>query len=137
HCYECHSAQAKRLRGDLLLDSKAGMLKGGDNGPVLVPGKAKDSLIIKALEHDGPTKMPSQSTKLPKEVIADFAKWIDMGAPDPREGKTVAKKKEIDIEKGRKHWAFQPLTSIVPPQVKNGAWARTPVDRFILAKLEE
>ena len=109
HCYECHSAQSKKLRGDLLLDSKAGMLKGGDSGPALVPGKAKASLIIKALEHDGPTKMPSQSTKLPKEIIADFVKWIDMGAPDPRDGKVVAKKRSIDIEQGRKYWAFQPL----------------------------
>jgi hypothetical protein len=137
HCYECHSAQAKRVRGELLLDSKAGMLKGGESGPALVPGKASQSLIVKALEHDGPTKMPSQSTKLPKEVIADFVKWIDMGAPDPRDGKLVAKKKDIDIEKGRQYWAFQPLGTIALPTVKNAAWARTPIDRSILAKLEE
>src|SRR5258708_32021126 len=77
YCYECHSAQAKKLKASLYLDSKEGMLKGGDSGPVLVVGKAKESLIIKALEHDGPTKMPSQSNKLPKEIIADFVKWID------------------------------------------------------------
>jgi hypothetical protein len=137
HCYECHSAQAKRLKADLLLDSKAGMLKGGDSGPVLVPGKAKESLLIKALEHDGPTKMPSQSTKLPKEVIADFVKWIDMGAPDPRVGKVASRKKEYDIEKARTYWAFQPLGAVAPPTVKNPSWGRTSVDRFILAKLEE
>ncbi|MSQ96942.1 MAG: DUF1553 domain-containing protein [Gemmataceae bacterium] len=137
YCYECHSAQSKKLKADLLLDSKAGMLKGGDSGPVLVPGKAKASLLIKALEHDGPTKMPSQSTRLPKEILADFVKWIDMGAPDPREGKVVSKKKEYDIAKARSYWAFQPLKPITPPAVKNSAWGRTPVDRFILAKLEE
>ncbi len=137
HCYQCHSAQAKKLKADLLLDSKAGMLKGGDSGPVLVPGKAKESLIIKALEHDGPTKMPSQSVKLPKETISDFVKWIDMGAPDPREGKIVSKKRSIDIEQGRQYWAFQPLGSSAPPAVKNAAWGKTPIDRFILAKLEE
>jgi hypothetical protein len=137
HCYECHSAQSKRVRGDLLLDTKAGMLKGGDTGPALVPGKARESLIIKALEHDGPTKMPSQSTKLPKEIVADFVKWIDMGAPDPRGGKVVSKKRSIDIEQGRKYWAFQPLATITPPAVKNVGWTRTPIDRFILAKLEE
>src|SRR5713226_8488308 len=104
HCYECHSAQSKKLKADLLLDSKAGMLRGGDNGPVLIPGKAKESLLIKALEHAGP-KMPSQSTKLPKEIIADFVKWIDMGAPDPRAGKVVSKKRTIDIDKGRQYWA--------------------------------
>jgi hypothetical protein len=136
HCYECHSAQAKKVKADLFLDTKAGMLKGGDSGPVLVPGKAKESLIIKALEHDGSTKMPSQAKKLPKETIADFVKWIDMGAPDPRDSKVASKKRTIDIEEGRKFWAFQTLPSLVPPAVKNGAWALTPIDRFILAKLE-
>ena len=137
HCYECHSAQAKKLKADLLLDSKAGMLKGGDSGPVLVAGKAKESLLIKVLEHDGPTKMPSQSVKLPREIIADFVKWIDMGAPDPRTGQVVSKKKVHDIDKARAYWAFRPMPSIAPPAVKNAAWPRTPIDRFILAKLEE
>ena len=137
HCYECHSAQAKKLKGGLLLDSKAGMIAGGDSGPVLVPGKAKESVIIKALEHDGPTKMPSQSVKLPKEIIADFVKWIDMGAPDPRAGKIASKKRNIDIETGRAYWAFQPLGTIAVPSPKSAAWARTPIDRFILAKLDE
>ncbi len=137
YCYECHSAQSKKLKADLLLDSKAGMLKGGDSGPVFVVGKAKESLLIKALEHDGPTKMPSQSTKLSKEIIADFVKWIEMGAPDPREGKIVSKKKEYDIEKARSYWAFQPLKAVAPPQTKSSTWGRTPIDRFILAKLEE
>jgi hypothetical protein len=137
YCYECHSAQAKKLKASLYLDSKDGMLKGGDSGPVFVPGKAKGSLLIKALEHDGTTKMPSQSTKLPKEIIDDFVKWIDMGAPDPREGKVASKARSIDIEKGREHWAFQPLMKANVPAVKNADWGRTPVDRFILAKLEE
>ncbi|MBI3822850.1 MAG: PSD1 domain-containing protein, partial [Planctomycetes bacterium] len=136
YCYECHSASAKKLKADLLLDSKAGMLTGGDHGPALVPGKAKDSLLIKALEHAGP-KMPSQSVKLPKEIIADFAKWIDMGAPDPRDGKIVTKKKTYDIEKARDYWAFKPLGNVSPPLVKTGTWTRTPIDRYILAKLEE
>ncbi len=137
HCYECHSAQAKKPKADLLLDSKAGVLAGGVSGPALVPGKAKESLIIKALMHDGDTKMPSRSNKLSDEIIADFAKWIDMGAPDPRAGKTASAKRTIDIDKGRAFWSFQPLASAPLPHVKNAAWARTPIDRFILAKLEE
>src|SRR5262245_48242081 len=104
HCYECHSAQAKKPKADLLLDTKAGMLEGGVSGPALVPGKAKESLIIKALRHDGDTKMPSRSEKLSNEIIADFVKWIDMGAPDPREGKIAASKRTIDIDKGRTFW---------------------------------
>jgi hypothetical protein len=137
HCYECHSAQAKRPKAGLLLDTRAGMLQGGDSGPALVPGKAKESLIVKALRHEGETKMPSRSSKLSDEIIADFVKWIDMGAPDPRDGKTAVAKRTIDIEQGRRFWSFQPLKVVTPPQVKNTAWTRTPIDRFILAKLEE
>ena len=84
HCYECHSAQSKKIRGGLLVDSKEGMLKGGDSGPALVPGKAKDSLIVKALRHENDLQMPPRSKKLDDDVIADFVRWIDMGAPDPR-----------------------------------------------------
>ena len=58
------------------------------SGEILVPGKAKDSLLIKALQHDGETKMPKNP--LPKEIVADFIQWIDMGAPDPRTGKAPA-----------------------------------------------
>lgn len=137
HCYECHSEKSKKLRADLLLDSKDGMLKGGVSGPALVPGKAKESLLLKALEHDGPTKMPSQNKKLSKEIIADFAKWIDMGAPDPRTGKAASGKRVIDVEKGRTFWSFQRLAETTPPAVKNPKWVKTPIDRFILAKLEE
>ncbi|MBM3995229.1 MAG: DUF1553 domain-containing protein [Planctomycetes bacterium] len=138
YCYECHSSQAKKLKADLHLDTKAGMLKGGDSGPVLIPGKAKESLIIKALEHDGPTKMPSQSTKLPREVIADFAKWIDMGAPDPRDGKVVSKKKTYDIDKERNYWAFRPIPVVASPAVKDRTgWTKTPIDHFVFAKLAE
>lgn len=135
HCYECHSEKAPKLKAKLLLDSKEGMLLGGVSGPVLVPGKAKESMIVKALTHDGETKMPKN--KLSNEIIADFAKWIDMGAPDPRVGKAAAVRKDIDIEKGRSFWAFRPLTQVPPPHVKDDAWARTPIDRFILAKLKE
>lgn len=137
HCYECHSAQAKKPKADLLLDTKAGILQGGVSGPALAPGKAKESLIVKALMHDGDTKMPSRSTKLSNEIIADFVTWIDMGAPDPREGKPASAKRSIDIDKGRTFWSFRPLAAASPPNVKNAAWARTPIDRFILAKLEE
>src|SRR4051812_3615466 len=73
HCYACHSAEArakKKLRGGLLLDTREGLLKGGDSGPAVVPGKPGDSLLIKALRHDGDLKMPKDS-KLPAAVIAD------------------------------------------------------------------
>ncbi len=136
-CYSCHAASAKKVKGGLYLDSKEGMLRGGDSGPALVPGKANESLLIKALKHDGDTKMPPKMARLDEQIIADFVWWIDMGAPDPRTSSVAIAKKGIDIEKGRSFWAFQPLAVHAPPQVKDTAWGRTPIDRFILAKLEE
>src|SRR5262245_26045035 len=71
HCYECHSAKASKVRGGLYLDTRAGVLQGGDSGPAVVPGNPARSLLIKALHHDGDTKMPPKD-RLPKQVVADF-----------------------------------------------------------------
>lgn len=139
HCYACHSQEAqknKKLRGELFLDSSAGLRKGGASGPVVVPGKSKESLLVQALRHQGDTKMPPKG-KLADDVIAAFAQWIDMGVPDPRAGAEAGPTKVIDIAAGKKYWAFQPLAASAIPAVKNVAWARTPVDRFILARLED
>ena len=81
HCYKCHSAESKKLRGGLRLDSAAGLLKGGDSGPALVPGEPAKSLLLKALRHEGELKMPSEKKKLPAAVLADFEAWVKMGAP--------------------------------------------------------
>ncbi len=84
-CYECHSAESKRLRGGLRLDLKAGLLKGGEAGPAIAVGDAK-SLLLQALRHDdADLQMPPEKPKLPASVIADFERWIQIGAPDPRE----------------------------------------------------
>ncbi len=136
HCYQCHSAQAKKLRGELSLDTRAGLLKGGESGPAVVPGKPALSLLVKALRHDGDLKMPPKG-KLPEAVVTDFVKWVEMGAPDPRREAVAAAKRTIDVAAGRKYWAFQPLRPPGPPVVKNVGWARTPIDRFLLARLEE
>src|SRR5437764_14054844 len=79
HCYKCHSAEAqakKKLRGGLRLDTREGLLEGGDSGPAIVPGKAKASRLYKSLLHDGDVKMPPAG-KLPDVVIQDFEAWID------------------------------------------------------------
>lgn len=127
HCYRCHSVQAKdakKLKGGLLLDSAAGIAAGGDSGAVVVKGKSATSLLLKSLKHDG-VEMPP-SGKLPDAVIADFARWIDMGAPDPRVTETAAKpKREIHVEEGRNWWAFRPLQAAAPPD------AAKPIDGFI------
>jgi hypothetical protein len=134
HCYPCHSAEAKKVRGSLLLDTRAGLLKGGDSGPALVPGKVTESLLIKALHNDGLAMPPSGP--LPEEVVADFERWVRMGAPDPRDGKTAAVKATIDLEAGRTFWAFQPPRRHEVPKVADAAWPRADLDRFVLAGLE-
>jgi hypothetical protein len=139
HCYSCHSAQAERLRGNLYLDSRDGWIKGGDSGPALVPGDPENSLLIEAIRYDDPlTKMPPKG-KLPEESIQALVEWVQRGAPDPRVGgsKIAVEPKTIDIEEGRRHWAFQPLRVAPPPAVKDMARVRNPIDRFILSKLEQ
>jgi len=135
HCYECHAADSKKLRGNLLIDTRQGLLKGGESGPALVPGDSQKSLLISALKHDG-FEMPPKG-KLPPNVIADFEKWIQDGATDPRSGRNpVGRPKSIDIEAGRKHWAYQPLQAPAIPTVKDTSWPRSDIDRFVLARLE-
>jgi cytochrome c553 len=134
-CYQCHSLEAKKEKGNLRLDTRDGIRKGGDTGAAVVPGDPRRSLLLKAIRQTGELKMPPKS-KLPDEVVADFEKWIATGAADPREGKKVVAVKEIDIEKGRQFWAFQPPRAMTPPAVQNAAWPRTDVDRFLMAGLE-
>lgn len=116
HCYSCHSVKArdaKKLQGQLYLDSAEGIAVGGESGPVLVKGKSSESLLLKALKYDG-VEMPP-SGKLSADVIADFAKWIDLGAPDPRQGEAPVKtKREINIAEGKNWWAFKPLVESGP-----------------------
>ncbi len=135
HCYSCHSATAKKVRGSLLLDSRDGLRKGGESGAVLVLGQPDKSPILDALRHDG-IKMPPNK-KLPAEVAADFERWIKAGAVDPRTtpATKAAVPSPIDPE-ARKHWAFQPIKNPALPAVKNSQWVQTPLDAFILAKLE-
>jgi hypothetical protein len=135
-CYECHSLEAKKLKGGLLVDSRDGLRKGGDSGPAIVPGKPAESLLIQAIRHqDADLAMPPKE-KLPDSVVADFERWIAMGAPDPRAGAVKIAGYKVDPNSGRNHWSFQPPRKSGPPAVKNPAWPRSDIDRFILAGLE-
>ena len=135
HCYSCHSVgarDAKKLQGGLFLDTAEGTLTGGENGPALVKGKSAESRLIKAMKYDGMEMPPSG--KLSDEIVADFAKWIDLGAVDPREGNSPVKpKREINLDEGRKWWSFQPLQVVVPPSIPDGSHAQTPIDNFMIA----
>jgi hypothetical protein len=141
HCFPCHSAGAKKRRGGLALDSRAGMLKGGDSGPVLVPGQPDKSRLVEAVGYRNVDLQMPPRARLPDAAVADLAAWVKMGAPWPAEGaptRPVAGKESFDLrQRKREHWAWQPVRPHVPPAVKDPAWARTPVDRFILASLED
>lgn len=132
NCYKCHSAQAERVKGGLLLDTKEGMLKGGDSGPAIVPGDPGKSLLIKAISYTDPDLQMPKDKKLPDDVIADLTAWIKMGAPDPRTGATLAK----TLSDRTNHWAWQPVKAQPIPEVSDAGWCQTPVDNFILAKLD-
>lgn len=136
HCYKCHSQAAKKERGGLTLDTRAGLRKGGETGPAIVPGKPEQSLLIKAVRHvDEDLQMPPKK-KLPAAVIADLEKWVAMGAPDPR-GDQASQTLALDLAAAKKHWALQPLRVPSLPPVKKPGWAQAPIDRFIQAQLEE
>ncbi len=137
HCYKCHSAEASKadkLKGGLLLDDREGMRRGGESGLAFVPGNIKQSLLLSALRHED-LEMPPKG-KLPDPVIADFARWIKMGAPDPRDGKAVVAT-TIDLEKGRQFWSFQPVKKPAVPRSKDPAWSRSGVDQFVARRLKQ
>jgi hypothetical protein len=135
-CYSCHSAEAaakKTLKGNLLLDTREAIRKGGDSGPAVVPGKPEDSLLIAAIRHES-IEMPPKG-KLPDETIADFVKWVQIGAPDPRDGKAGAGS-TIDIEAARRSWAYQTPKLPPRPEIEGTDWPRGDIDRLVLASLE-
>ena len=134
-CYECHSVEAAnrgKQKGGLLLDSREGIRKGGDTGPAVVPGNVSESLLLKALRQEE-LEMPPKG-KLPDEIIADFSKWIESGAADPREY-AGAELKTTTIDASN-HWAFKAPQLPELPEVKDSNWAKSEIDRFILHQLE-
>ena len=109
HCYKCHSGRAKSPKGGLRLDSREALLRGGVSGPAIVPGKPDDSLLIKALSHEGDVAEMPPDEKLPDRVIADFRRWIASGASDPRDRKPRGHKPAGgDVASARDFWAFRP-----------------------------
>ncbi len=145
-CYGCHSSKLKSPMGGLVLDTKDGVKHGGTGGPIIVAGDPKSSRLFKALTYNETDLRMPPTGKLPDEKIAAFEKWIADGAPDPREdapagAPPVSAKKGMDIETGRKWWAFQPVETLPEPKLKNKSfakqWTKEKIDWFILAKLEQ
>jgi len=143
HCYACHSAESKKAEGGLLLDSREGLLKGGDSGPALVVGEPDKSLLLTAVRHlDKDLKMPP-GDKLSAVQVTELATWVKMGVPDPRvasaSGAVAAPRKKLgmSLEEGWQFWSFKPVQDSAPPAVSNAGWPRTSIDRFLLAKMEQ
>jgi len=139
-CLECHSPE-KKVKGGLRLDSREGWQTGGDSGAAIVPGKPDDSLIIKAVRYrDKDLAMPPKK-KLSADEVATLEQWVKMGAPDPRTavnaGGGMKKQVGLSIEEGKKFWSYAAPKKVAPPEVKDTAWPRSDMDRFILAKIEE
>ncbi|HVT72605.1 MAG TPA: PSD1 and planctomycete cytochrome C domain-containing protein [Lacunisphaera sp.] len=138
NCYQCHSHQADRIKGHLLLDSRDGILLGGNTGPAVVPGKPDDSLLIAAVRYtDEDLQMPppNHGGKLTTAQIADLTEWVRRGAPDPRVP-VVAENGQAYGGVGQNHWAFQPVRKPAVPAVHDTSWASSPIDQFVLAALE-
>lgn len=141
NCFGCHSSESKQLRGQLLLDSREGVLKGGSSGqPAVVPGDPDRSLLIRAIRYlDSKLQMPPAG-QLTEAEIRDLEEWVKMGAPDPRPDLRVAlapASKAYDFDRAKTFWSFRPVADPRPPAVKSKTWVKNSIDRFILAKLEE
>lgn len=137
-CYSCHSAEAvktRSLKGGLQLDTRAGIRAGGESGPAVVPGDVAKSLIVESIRRES-FEMPPEE-KLSNNVVDDVVRWIEMGAPDPRDGDPVAVNYEIDYEEARKHWAYRPLQQDSIPPVGDKSWPADAIDHFILANIEK
>ena len=143
-CYECHRS-GEKVRGGLALDSRAGVMAGGDSGAAVVPGDPAASLLLKMIRHqvdDENLKMPKAGAQLEPEVIADFEKWIAMGVPDPRDKPVSDQQVAADtewqavLERRKSWWSFQPIVAPVVPSVDAPGWSANAVDRFVKAKLD-
>ncbi len=136
-CFKCHSTGANKLKGGLYVDSREGLLKGGDSGAAIAPGKVEESRLIKAVRYlDEDLQMPPKE-RLAPDVVADLEAWVKMGAPFPGTAAAKSAPSTVDFAAARKHWSFQPPKSAAVPAVMMKGWVATPIDAFILAKLEE
>ncbi len=110
-CYQCHSEE-KKVNGGLRLDSRRGLIEGGDSGPAVTPGKPEESLLLKAVRYaDADLQMPPDG-KLPAAELAVLEEWVRSGAPDPRTDSAGSEKQDADHAAARAHWAYQPLQQV-------------------------
>ncbi|MCA9127404.1 MAG: DUF1553 domain-containing protein [Planctomycetales bacterium] len=136
-CYECHSADADDVQGELLVDSRDTLRRGGTKGPAVVLGDVEQSLLVEAVSYENDEMQMPPDQKLSDTEIDDLKRWILMGAPDPRSTVTKYAGKQIDVDQAREFWSLQPIQNVVIPQVHDLAWPLNAVDRFVLASMEQ
>jgi mono/diheme cytochrome c family protein len=149
NCLGCHGPQ--KQKGGLRLDGRDAMLRGGDTGKVVIPGKPDQSRLIEAIRHDGDVQMPPKG-KLKDDEIAALTEWVLSGAfwPEPRRDAGASRSKseaatsadaasraQPSKELDRSFWSLQPVGNPTPPSVDDKSWFQSPIDRFILAELEK
>ena len=118
NCYECHSHEAKKAKGGMVLDSRASILQGGDSGPVLIPGEPESSLMIEAVLYGNEDLQMPPDYQLEQDDVARLREWISLGAPDPREGPAFAGfGNEAEPPKAENLWSVQPLKNVPEPDV--------------------
>ena len=137
-CYECHGAN--EASGGLRLDHRDGLLLGGDSGAALVPKNPDASLIVRAVKyHDADLQMPPTGA-IPTAEVAVLEEWIRSGAVDPRESIPELdnnKPTGMSIADGKEFWSMRPLADPAIPKVQNADWVQTPIDAFVLERLEQ
>jgi cytochrome c553 len=139
NCFACHSESAM---AGLRVDSREGLLRGGETGPAIVPGRPEDSALINAIQHaDGFPKMPRGRARMPQADIDLLVDWVRAGAPWPTAAEAapapMASHERSVTAEHRAYWAFQPLATPPTPVVQDTAWPKKDLDRFILARLEQ
>ena len=137
NCYNCHSANTNS-KGGLRVDDRNGLIHGGGRGPAVVPGQPEKSLLIHAVRHTHKEVSMPPKKHLSEAEIADLTKWIKDGAawPAVRVPASIGRPNPAYAKLRKEHWAWQPLRQTLTPPVKDAAWARDDIDRFLLAKLE-
>ena len=136
NCFTCHAASAL---GGLRVDSREGILKGGKSGPAMISGDPEKSLLIEAVRQTNPKLKMPMGGKLKDQEIQDLTAWVKAGAIWPASAAPVVTPKSgeyVITPEQRAFWSFQPLKTVAAPAPKEAAWAKTDIDRFVIAKLE-
>src|SRR5215217_1836107 len=137
HCYKCHSSKSEKLKARLVLDSRAGLLKGGESGPAIVPGHPEQSRLVDAIGYRNVDLQMPPKARLSDGQIADLTQWVRLGAPWPAEAArpTVAPENaegagfDLAARKAA-HWSWRAVKAAAPPAVKQAGWARGAIDAF-------